>query len=266
MSCPRVFVSSTCYDLKHVREIIRKYILDLGYEPVLSEFSDVFYQPGDTVQNSCLAEVSKCDIFILIVGKRYGSLFPGEKHLSITHKEYIEAQNILLPIYAFIDIDVLHDYEFYVKNGRNRKYQFRCVTDVEIFGLIDEIRKVVKDNSLIPYSSIYEILQYLKKQWASLFKNFLQKQRQKTHKSIKPVNLDLEELNEKLSTIGIGSFDSKEVLKSSSILEIISNQDGTFKDNSTDYLINFKGKKINIGKDVLKILDRELKSARNIKT
>ncbi len=266
MSCPRVFVSSTYYDLKHVREIIKDYILDLGYEPVLSEFSDVFYQPGDTVQNSCLVEISKCDIFVLIVGKRYGSLFPGEDHLSITHKEYIEAQNVSIPIYAFIDIDVLHDYEFYIKNGRNEKCKFRCVTDVEIFGLIDEIRKAAKDNSLIPYSSIYEILQHLKKQWASLFKDFLQKQRQKIPKGIKPVHLDLEELNEKLNIIGIGSLDSNEVLKSSSILEIISNLGGTVKNNSTDCLINFKGKNINIGKDVLKILDRELKSAKNIQT
>lgn len=263
MSCPRVFVSSTYYDLKHVRKKIREYILDLGYEPVLSEFSDVFYQPGTTVQNSCLIEIPKCDIFVLIVGKRYGSPFPGEP-LSIIHKEYIVAQNTSIPIYAFIDIDVLCDYELYIKNGRNEKCQFRCVTDVEIFRIIDEIKKAAKDNSLIPYSSICEIRQHLKKQWASLFKDFLQKQRHKIPKDIEPIHLDLEELNKKLNVIGIGSLDSTEVSKSSSILEIIFNLGGTFKDNSTDYLINFKGKNINIGKDVLRILDEELKSARNL--
>ncbi|GAH64330.1 unnamed protein product, partial [marine sediment metagenome] len=95
-------------------------------------------------------------------------------------------------------------------------------------------------------------------------KDFLQKQRHKIPKDIEPVHLDLEELNKKLNVIGIGSLDSTEVSKSSSILEIISNLGGTFKDNSTDYLISFKGKNINIGKDVLRILDEELKSARNL--
>ena len=263
MSCPRVFVSSTYYDLKHVRKKIRGYILDLGYEPVLSEFSDVFYKPGTTVQNSCLLEIPKCDMFVLIVGKRYGSPFPRES-LSIIHKEYIEAQNISIPIYAFIDTNVLRDYELYIENGRNEKCQFRCVTDVEVFRIIDEIKKATKDNSLIPYSSIYEVWQHLKKQWASLFRDLLQEQRYKIPKDIEPVHLDLEELNKKLNVIGIGGLDGTEVSESSSILEIISNIGGTFKDNSTDCLINFRGEKINIGTDVLRILSKEIKSARNM--
>jgi hypothetical protein len=32
---PRVFVSSTYYDLKHVRERIEKFIDNYGFEPVL---------------------------------------------------------------------------------------------------------------------------------------------------------------------------------------------------------------------------------------
>ena len=140
MSCPRIFVSSTYYDLKHVREIIREFIEDLGYEPVLSEFSDIFYQPGDTVQNSCLREISSCDIFVLIVGKRYGTYFPGDS-LSITHREYIEAQHHSIPIYSFIDLDVLHDYEFYEKNPNSDKCNYRVVEDINVFGLIEDIQR-----------------------------------------------------------------------------------------------------------------------------
>lgn len=172
MTCPRIFVSSTFYDLKHVREIIRKFILDQGYEAVLSEFSDIFYKPTDTVQNSCLREVSNCDMFVLIIGKRYGSPFPGDQTLSITHKEYLEAQNVSIPIYSFVDIDVLHDYEFYVKNDGAQNLAFRVVQEKEVFNLIDEVQKASKDNSLIPYSSIDDILQHLKKQWAMLLKVF----------------------------------------------------------------------------------------------
>ena len=257
MSCPRVFVSSTYYDLKHVREIIGNYIHALGYEPVLSEFSDIFYKPHDTVQNSCLLEISNCDMFVLIVGKRYGSKFPGET-LSVTHKEYIEAQSTLIPIYAFIDIDVLHDYEFYLKNNRNANCQFRCVTDTELFELIDEISKAAKDNSLIPYSSIYEILQHLKKQWSSLFKSFLQDQKQSVPKDIELVRLNFGDLNQKLNIVGIDKIEEKEAIESSSITEVIFKR-GTYTDNGTDYGIDIKGKHINIGKDVMKILDEEFK-------
>ncbi len=38
MSKTRIFVSSTCYDLGAVREILRKYISQLDHEPILSEY------------------------------------------------------------------------------------------------------------------------------------------------------------------------------------------------------------------------------------
>ena len=154
MSCPRIFVSSTYYDLKHVREIIREFIKDLGYEPVLSEFSDIFYQPGDTVQNSCLREISSCDIFVLIVGKRYGSFFPGDT-LSITHREYIEAQHQSIPIYSFIDLDVLHDYEFYKKNPNSDKCNYRIVKDIDLHDLYQITDVQV---SILSYSSFEAVV------------------------------------------------------------------------------------------------------------
>jgi hypothetical protein len=37
MAKPRVFISSTFYDLRHVRADLERFIKDMGYEPVLSE-------------------------------------------------------------------------------------------------------------------------------------------------------------------------------------------------------------------------------------
>lgn len=37
MAVPRVFVSSTWYDLKYIRENLKYFIRGLGYEPVLAE-------------------------------------------------------------------------------------------------------------------------------------------------------------------------------------------------------------------------------------
>ena len=37
MAIPRVFISSTYYDLKYIRNDIESFIKNLGYEPVLHE-------------------------------------------------------------------------------------------------------------------------------------------------------------------------------------------------------------------------------------
>ena len=41
MAKPRVFVSSTYYDLKHIRDRPEAFIESFGYEPVLFESGDI---------------------------------------------------------------------------------------------------------------------------------------------------------------------------------------------------------------------------------
>ncbi|GJL58108.1 MAG: hypothetical protein NPIRA03_09650 [Nitrospirales bacterium] len=260
MSCPRIFVSSTYYDLKHVREIIRKFIEDLGFEPVLSEFSDIFYQPGDTVQNSCLGEISNCDIFVLIVGKRYGSCFPGDT-LSITHKEYIEAQNQSIPIYSFVDLDVLHDFEFHNRNTGSAKCEYRVVDDVKVFDLITDIQKASTNNALISFTSIADILNHLKKQWASLLKNYLQdellkvsrqKPKEKSHENFAEFEKKLKDF------IGITNLTQATVNQANSFIELVKLLGGSIVDLVTDYKITVNGSTTNVGKEVVRIFDSEL--------
>jgi hypothetical protein len=45
MAKPRVFVSSTYYDLRHIRASLETFIHSLGYEPVLSEKGNIAYVP-----------------------------------------------------------------------------------------------------------------------------------------------------------------------------------------------------------------------------
>ena len=45
MAKPRVFVSSTYYDLKHLRSSLENFVESLGFEPVLSEKGDIAYAP-----------------------------------------------------------------------------------------------------------------------------------------------------------------------------------------------------------------------------
>jgi len=67
---PRVFVSSTYLDLKHVRQRIEKFIENYGFEPILFERDKVTYQHGKAIDQSAYYEVGLCHIMILIIGGR----------------------------------------------------------------------------------------------------------------------------------------------------------------------------------------------------
>ena len=103
---PSMFISSTCYDLSQVRVDLRDFLVSMGIEPIMSEF-DTF--PIDsakgTVANCVDAVKSRADIFLLIVGGRYGSTNGAGK--SITNLEFIEAQAKRIPKYVFVKRNVL---------------------------------------------------------------------------------------------------------------------------------------------------------------
>ncbi|MBK6634488.1 MAG: DUF4062 domain-containing protein [Chitinophagaceae bacterium] len=74
MAKPRVFVSSTYYDLKHIRRHIESFIKLMGYESVLFESGDIPFHHDQPLDESCYAEIDSCHILILIIGGKYGSV------------------------------------------------------------------------------------------------------------------------------------------------------------------------------------------------
>ena len=93
MASPRVFVSSTWYDLRYIRENLKYFIRTLGYEPVLSEEGSVFYDPKIHVQDACICEIPNCQLFILIIGGRCGAAFKDTRP-SVMSAEYLEAARL----------------------------------------------------------------------------------------------------------------------------------------------------------------------------
>lgn len=73
MAHPRVFISSTFYDLRHVRNDLERFIASLGYEAVMSERGRVTYGPADRLEEYCYREIQNVDIVVSIVGGKYGS-------------------------------------------------------------------------------------------------------------------------------------------------------------------------------------------------
>jgi hypothetical protein len=121
MARPRVFVSSTYYDLRHIRGSIETFIESLGYEPVLSEKGDIAYAPNIALDESCYREAASSDVLVLIVGGRYGAersdsrttLPHGffDRYDSITKLEYIKAIENNVPVYILVDAQVYAEYQ-----------------------------------------------------------------------------------------------------------------------------------------------------------
>lgn len=177
MAIPRVFISSTCYDLKHIRENLKYFVRTIGYEPVLSDEGDVFYSPSSHTHDSCLKEVSTCQIFVLIIGGRYGGEFKGTSH-SITNNEYREAIKNNIPVFALVEQSVHSDHYLYQRNTKENpdfaeKIAYPSCDNIKIFHFIDEVRKQAENNALFPFKDFSDMEQYLKKQWAGMMYDFL---------------------------------------------------------------------------------------------
>ena len=108
---PRAFISSTVEDLNKIyRKQIIKSLKEMGFE--LLDFQDSNFpnslNPSTEVINNSIKAVKSAEFFILILGKRYGTIFKEGK--SIIHHEYNEAINNNIPIIIFINNDVWRDF------------------------------------------------------------------------------------------------------------------------------------------------------------
>lgn len=104
---PSVFVSSTMYDLSDLRAEIRQFIEGLGWEAVMAENGSFAIDANQTTVTNSLRNVREnADVFVMIVGARYGSVDP-EHDKSVTNLEFLEARAQSIPVYVFVDSNVL---------------------------------------------------------------------------------------------------------------------------------------------------------------
>jgi hypothetical protein len=176
MASPSVFVSSTFYDLRYIREGLKLFVTSLGYSPILSEEGTVFYDPKTTAAEACLAEVPNSQIFILVIGGRYGHVLQ-DSGKSITNAEYQQAVASRIPVFALVEQGVYNDYTFYKANQSHpekmEQLVFPHADSVKIFEFIDQVQRQAINNALVPFNSFADIETYLKNQWAGMMYSFL---------------------------------------------------------------------------------------------
>ena len=211
MATPRIFVSSTYYDLKHVRSSLDIFIESLGFESVLSEKGDIAYSPDMPLDESCYREVTSADIFVLIVGGRYGSEGSEEnkkktgefyeRYESVTKKEFEEAIRRDIPAYVLVEQSVYSEYHTYLRNKDSKGISYAHVDSVNIFRFIEQILSLPRNNPTQTFEKFSDIELWLKEQWAGLFRELLRRMsEQKKFTELSQQVDGLKEINSTLKT------------------------------------------------------------------
>jgi hypothetical protein len=179
---PRVFVSSTFYDLKYLRASIRVFIETLGYDAILNERGDIPYEPNVPLDISCNREAEIADIYVLIIGGRYGSETSNKKAMaptehdefyrlyeSITRSEYRAAVARDVPAYILIEKSVHGEYRTFQKNRDSENVKYAHVDSVNVFHFIQEILGMKANNPIQTFDKYSDIEEWLREQWAGQF-------------------------------------------------------------------------------------------------
>ena len=158
---PVVFVSSTCYDLKQIRTDMKEFLEgNYGFEAMLSEFDSFPVDPCVGTFENCLNNVDQCaDVFVLIIGTRYGYVLDNGK--SVTNLEYLHAKAKGIPMYVFVSKQIYNTLPIW---RSNKNGDFSSVVDnSKIFEFVASIYDECKQ-WIYTYDNVQDIKMTLKNQ------------------------------------------------------------------------------------------------------
>jgi Domain of unknown function (DUF4062) len=195
MAKPRIFISSTFYDLRQVRTDLERFISEIGYEPIQHERGQIPYGSQEKLESYCYKEISQVDIVVNIVGGRFGSGSVEEAY-SVSQMELKQALKLNKQSYIFVESSVMAEYKMYLQNKELKGIRYVAADDERIFRFIEEIQALPRNNQIIEFRQANEIASHLREQWAGLFQRFLQQQEQfpdrraadDLHEALKTVN------------------------------------------------------------------------------
>lgn len=173
MSKTRIFISSTCYDLSQIRKDLKEGIEAMGHEAILSENKDFPINPSLTSVENCIEAVrNDIDVFVLIIGNKYGCKLVSGK--SITNSEFLTAVEMGIPVYTFSLKQMVGILPVWKRN-KDADFSY-IVDDNKVFEFLEDVREK-RSKWNFEFESAQDILEILKSQLSFLFKLSLQHQR-----------------------------------------------------------------------------------------
>lgn len=164
----KVFISATSHDLKDLRAEVAKKLEEWGYEPIGHELPDFPVKRGLHSHDVCLDNVKECDIYLLIIGSRYGGTYSGNKYekkdISITWYETAIAFQEGKRVLCFVREEVWNEratYKHNLKDG-NTIEPFH-VDNPRVFEFIDYINRLPRDNWIDRFQNSVDLKEKLMK-------------------------------------------------------------------------------------------------------
>ncbi|MDF0694387.1 DUF4062 domain-containing protein [Aquirufa ecclesiirivi] len=234
MAIPRIFVSSTCYDLQEIRFQLRNFITDFGYDGVMSEFDDIFYGYDKHVQDSCLDEIGKCQLFVLVIGNNYGSFYHQDKQElktpdSVTLREFKKALETKIPKHTFVNKYVDYDYKNYkralekeilsyfqknevsdektlevkaqIKTKFDKSYYFPYESYKYVFYFLEIVYEQKENNAINTFETFIDIKDSLRKQWAGFMYESLTRKEKNVTSLIQPIENKIDKIEKSISKL-----------------------------------------------------------------
>lgn len=169
MGKTRIFISSTCYDLSQIRQDLKDNIMAMGHIPVMSEDKEFPVNPMASTAENCIEAVKKeADVFVLIIGNRYG--YRLESGQSITNLEFLAAVQKGIPIYTFTLKSMIHVLPLWKKNPGADYSDY--VDDAKVFEFIEDVR-AKRGLWNFEFEKAQDIIDILKPQLSILFSESL---------------------------------------------------------------------------------------------
>ena len=136
-----------------------------NFQTLLSEFDSFPVNPCKGTFENCIENVDKlADIFILIIGNRYGYVMDNGK--SITNLEYLHAKEKGIPTYVFVDKQ-LHDNMRIWRSNKDAIFS-TVVDNPKIYEFVSGIYDESKQ-WMYTYDSVRDIKMTLKQQLSLIF-------------------------------------------------------------------------------------------------
>jgi Domain of unknown function (DUF4062) len=195
MAKPRVFVSSTYYDLRTVRDDLDRFIREVGYEPVRHERGHISYGKDEKPEEYAYREIDFCDIVVCIVGGRFGTT-SSDGTSSITQKELKSAVERGKQVYIFVEDNVHHEHRHFLANKGVVGVRYSAVDNQKIHEFLEEVYALPKGNPIFSFTVSADITKMLREQWSGLFQRLLTESSGKSQATL------IEELQRNLQTVG----------------------------------------------------------------
>lgn len=196
----QVFISSTYTDLIEDRQIAVQAVLDAGHIPAGMEL----FKSGKSQMETICKWIDESDVYMLILGGRYGSIEP-DSGKSYTHLEYEYALQRDMPVFAM----VLGDEEYsrrvkekgleIVETKEGRKYEeFKDIVKCNICGFYNNMEGVIAE--------VHRQLNYIEKTyklvgWIKASDESIKEKEEELLNTIESLKLENQKLNQGLNLL-----------------------------------------------------------------